>query len=306
MGLTGNILITGGTGTLGHAIARAAAVEGWNCRLTIYSRSELRQAQMRAQYPQHRYIIGDVTNYASLYAAMAGHDTVIHAAAMKRIPECEAQPYECIRTNVEGSALVARAAVMANVKLCIGISTDKACRAITAYGASKLMMESIWQAQPPDGYTRFNLVRYGNVVSSNGSVIPSWRQQHAKGRPLTVTDNRMTRFWMSPSDAVDLIVRASREAPGTILVPKMGSLSIREMAEIICPGATFSVTGLRSCEKLHEDLVHTDEPATETPTHYRIGVGQGGIGYSYTSEHAPRLSADTFLAMIEDAEAVYA
>lgn len=300
-GLTGNILITGGSGTLGHAIVRTAEREGWDCTFTIYSRSELRQAQMRAKHPHCRYVIGDVRDADRIAAAAAGHDLVIHAAAMKRIPECEAQPDQCYQTNVIGSMNVARACLYAGVKRCIGISTDKACRAVTAYGASKLAMEKLFQAQA-DGSCVFTCVRYGNVVASNGSVIPLWRDKAARGEPLPITDRRCTRFWMAPSAAVQLIVEASARSAGVIVVPKMHSLSLIEMAAFIAPEAKTIETGLRSCEKIHEDLVHEDEPSDEpNPNRYWI-YPHGELGNRYTSATAPSLTPDQFLAMVREAE----
>ena len=305
MPLTGNILITGGAGTLGHAIVRQAQTDNWDCTFTIFSRSELRQAQMRAKYPQYRYLLGDVRDDRAVEAAVAGHETVIHAAAMKRLPECEAQPGECYQTNVGGSANVARACALHRVKTAIAISTDKACRSITAYGASKLLMESLWRSQPTDGRTIFTGVRYGNVVASNGSVIPLWRAQHARGEPLSITSQWMTRFWMSPTEAVKLIeVAAEGQVAGGFWVPKMGALSIDELARIVCPGAETVETGLRSVEKLHEDLLSDDEPCMLTPTHMLIG--QGPTGARYSSATCPRLTADAFRAMLADAEALEA
>ena len=304
MSLTGNILITGGSGTLGHAIVRTAEREQWSCTFTIYSRSELRQAQMRAKHPHCRYVIGDVRDADRIAAAAAGHDLVIHAAAMKRIPECEAQPDQCYQTNVIGSMNVVRACVLGGVKRCIGISTDKACRAVTAYGASKLAMEKLFQAQ--DGPTIFTCVRYGNVVASNGSVIPIWRDKAARGEPLPITDRRCTRFWMPPSRAVALIEQAaSALAPNSVvLIPQMRSLSLVEMAAFIAPDAKTIETGLRSCEKIHEDLVHEDEPAWElNADHFLIaGRGDSPDRICYTSDKAPRLNKAQFLAMLEEAE----
>lgn len=299
-GLSGAILITGGSGTLGHAIVRTAERENWDCTFTIYSRSELRQAQMRMKHPHCRYVLGDVRDYERLAAAVAGHDLVIHAAAMKRIPECEQHPSECYATNVLGSMNVVRACVAGGVKRCVGISTDKACRAVTAYGASKLATEKLFQAQPEQP-TIFTLVRYGNVVASNGSVIPLWRDTAARGEPLPITNPNMTRFWMAPSDAVDLIELAARRSQGQILVPKMRSLSIVEMAEAVVPGAPHHVVGLRSMEKQHEDLVHTDEEALDYGSAGFL-VGSGTWGHSYTSDTAPRLTREQFLAMLEEAE----
>lgn len=299
-GLSGNILITGGSGTLGHAIVRTAKAEGWDCSFTIYSRSELRQAQMRQIYGDLRYVLGDVRDYDRLAAAVAGHDLVIHAAAVKRIPEAEAQPINCYETNVIGSMNVARACNAGGVRRCVGVSTDKACRAITAYGASKLAMEKLFQAQ--QGPCIFTLVRYGNVVASNGSVIPLWRQQAKHGHPLTVTDPEMTRFWMGESDAVRVICEAAKSNPGLIVVPRMRSLSIAELAHIIAPGAAIRTTGLRSIEKRHEDLVHTDEPADD-PTDDYFYLGPRAFGsMSYTSYDAPRLTPSAFRAMLAEAE----
>jgi len=301
MPLNGSILITGGSGTLGQAIVRTALAEHWDCSFTIYSRSELRQAQMRAKYPHCRYILGDVRDYDRLSAAVAGHDVVVHAAAVKRIPEAEAQPVNCYETNVIGSMNVVRACIAGGVKRCVGVSTDKACRSVTAYGASKLAMEKLFQAQQPEP-TIFTLVRYGNVVASNGSVIPLWRAQAKAGQALTITDPEMTRFWMGESDAVKLIERAATEIPGSILVPKMRSLSLREMAHIIAPGAELKTIGLRSVEKRHEDLVHEDEPVAELSEHFRIWAAER-TGHSYTSYDAPRLTPNAFRAMLAESEA---
>lgn len=302
--LTGNIFITGGSGTLGKAILTIAERERWDARFTIYSRSELTQAKLRARFPSAHYVLGDIGDADRLAAAVAGHDVIVHAAAVKRIPEAEQQPANCYQTNVIGSMNVVLAALLHNVRLCVGISTDKACAPITAYGASKLAMEKLFQAQAIDT-TRFVLMRYGNVIASNGSVIPVWRQQAARGLPLSLTDPMMTRFWMPPSAAVDLINQASDLPSGSILVPKMSALSIRDMAECIAPGAPIQVIGLRSIEKRHEDLVHAEEPAIPYGERFiRITpVGGGGDpGHAYTSEHAPRLTSDQFLAMLAEAE----
>lgn len=253
---------------------------------------------MRARWPHCRYVLGDVRDYDRLSAAIAGHDLVIHAAAMKRLPECDAQPAECYATNVQGSLNVLRACQWHGVGRLVGISTDKACAATTAYGASKLAMERAFIAA--QGSTICTLVRYGNVVASNGSVVPIWRRQASEGKPLTLTDPDMTRFWMAPSDAVKLIEYAAMLDHGLVAVPKMRALSIGEMAAIVAPGADQTTIGLRFAEKHHEDLVAADEFATETPTHYLIG--KGTPGHRYTSEIAPRLSREQFLAMLDEAE----
>lgn len=305
MTITGNILITGGSGTLGHAIVRTALAERWDCTFTVYSRSELRQAQMRQAYGNLRYVLGDVRDYERLAAAVAGHDVVIHAAAVKRIPEAEQQPVNCYETNVIGSMNVVRACIAGGVARCVGVSTDKACRAITAYGASKLAMEKMFQAQP-EGPCTFTLVRYGNVVASNGSVIPLWRQQAKHGQPLTVTDPEMTRFWMGESDAVGIIKTAITMADpaGIIIVPKVRSLTMAELAHIIAPDAELKTIGLRSIEKKHEDLIHVDEPvALDRGLYFWVkDAPYASTGTSYTSYDAPRLMPAAFRAMLAEAE----
>lgn len=300
--MQGNILITGGAGTLGRAIIRRAESEGWDAQFTVYSRSEFLQAQMRSLFPRVRYILGDVRDYDRLSASIAGHNTVIHAAAMKRLPDCEVHSSECYLTNVVGSENVLRACLANGVQRCVGISTDKACRATTAYGASKLLLEKLFQANGDKG-TIFSLVRYGNVVASRGSVIPLWRKQAAEGQPLTVTDFGMTRFWMAESDAVSLILKAFEAPQGTITIPQMKSLSIVEMARIIAPGSDLKEVGLRSIEKRHEDLVHEEEGIIKTSTHFIVQPKGGETGHRYTSEIAPRLRADEFVAMLREAEA---
>ncbi len=305
--LEGRVLVTGGTGTLGHALVRLARQEDWPCEFTIYSRSELLQAQMRQCYPGLRFVLGDVRDYDRLAAAVAGHDMVVHAAAQKRIPECEAHPTECYATNVVGSANVVRACLVGGVKRCIGISTDKAVRAITIYGASKLMMEGLFRAA--EGDTIFTLVRYGNVLASRGSVIPIWREQASKGLPLTITERSMTRFWLRPRHAAQLVADAADLPAGCILVPRLKSLTMGEMAEVVCPGADLVEIGLRSTEKRHEDLVHPDEPALYVePVDgaygcYIVHAPGGTLGHVFTSQNAARMTPGEFAAMLHDVEA---
>lgn len=297
--LEGHVLITGGTGTLGTALLDCAHRENWPAQFTVYSRSEHRQAEMRARFPDVRFVLGDVRDKDRIEAVIAGHDTMLHLAAMKRVPECEAQPSECLQTNVLGTWNVMHACQRGGVARCVVISTDKACAPVTTYGASKRFAEGLVSAAP-HAPTTFTAVRYGNVVASTGSVIPIWRKQASMREPLTLTNGRMTRFWMSAQDAVDLVLYALHMPAGTIVVPKMGALSIREMAEIIAPGSPVVETGLRSLEKMHEDLVHPDELATETSTHFHLGPWSDPItGYRYTSKHARRLTADEFLGMLE-------
>ena len=298
--LHGKVLITGGSGTLGRAIVQWAQDNQRDCTFTIFSRSELRQAVMAVDYPNLRYVLGDVRDRAQVVAAVAGHDIVIHAAAMKRIPECENFPEECSKTNVTGSANVLHACIVGQVRRCVGISTDKACAAITTYGASKRLMEGLFQqANPLEKGPIFTLVRYGNVVASNGSVIPLWQKQARNGQPLSITGGGMTRFWMSKYDAVALIERALTMERGTISIPKMGALSISEMASIVAPGVAHLEIGYRSREKMHEDLVNSNEAAIDDGQHYFTVLNSNASGgISYTSLNARKLSAMEFLSML--------
>lgn len=297
------LLITGGSGTLGNALVKHLYE---SCQITIYSRSELLQAQMRQKYPACSYILGDVRDRDLLGAAIAGHDTVIHAAAMKRIPECEIQPGICHEINVIGSEYVAHACNMHGVEQCIGISTDKACQPVTVYGASKLLMERIFQSQP-ESACNFKLVRYGNVLESRGSVVLLWRQQHENGDPVTLTDRRMTRFWMPPTQAVEVILKAFDLKNRCVLVPKIKALPIYDMARfIVGEEATFTEVGLRSVERLHEWLVSPDESAREFADCFIIDRNgdRDGIGkHSYCSLDAPRIRADEFEEMLAEVEA---
>lgn len=258
MTLAGNILITGGSGSLGHAIVRTAQEEGWPTSFTIYSRSEHRQMQMRAQYPRCRYVLGDVRDYGRLSAAVAGHDLVIHAAALKHVELGDEQPEECFDINCQGSANIIRACMAQGVRRCIAISTDKAARAVTGYGASKLIMEKLFQAAPADP-TIFTLTRYGNVVASNGSVVNVWRSMLERDGYVTATDPDMTRFWLTTAQAVKLIELAAEQPHRTVVIPRLPSLSMRTLARHMLPEAEFRYTGLRTNEKRHEDLLAPEE-----------------------------------------------
>ena len=287
-----NVLITGGSGTLGHAL-----VARWygNTDITIYSRSELLQAKMRAKYPKCRFILGDVRDYPLLSSAIAGHDTVIHAAAMKRIPECEQWPGLCNEVNVIGSEYVARACGANNVTRCVGISTDKACLPITAYGASKLAMEKIFQART-ESDTIFTLVRYGNVLESRGSVVELWRNQATNGGPITITDRLMSRFWLTPGNAARYAELALGLAQGEIYVPKLQAAFIGDMAKWIAPHAEVYEIGLRSQERYHEYLVSGEERGEEYDDHFIIGHIDMALD-DYTSANCDRLSQGEFMGM---------
>jgi UDP-N-acetylglucosamine 4,6-dehydratase/5-epimerase len=304
--LQGNILITGGTGTLGRAIVARAMTEAWSSTLTIYSRDELKQYEMRRQYPECRYVLGDVQDADTLRRVLVGHDLVIHAAAQKHIPEGEANPWQTMQTNVLGSAGVLWAAAEAGVKEVILISTDKVCHPVNVYGATKLLMERHAQTFALSNYGRHvkvKMLRYGNVLGSNGSVLQVWEKQVRTGQAIQITDPDMTRFWITESMAVDLILETHLIWQGRIYIPKIKSLSMRALKDALYPDHPHTITGLRPGEKMHEELITEEERpyAHEFETHFELNPVSGhpvtGPGPAYTSANCARYTADEIRAM---------
>lgn len=256
-------LITGGTGSFGKAFARRLLDTGAS-RVVILSRDELKQAEMAAEFGDRRlrFLIGSVADAERVELAMRGVENVVHAAAMKRIDTCEANPSEAVETNLIGTGVVARAAIAAGVRKAVFLSTDKAAAPNTLYGATKLCAERLWvqsNVYAAGTATRFSATRYGNVLGSRGSVVPIFRSQAEAGE-LTVTDERMTRFYMPMSAAVDLVLLAFKEMRGgEVFVPKIQAASILTMAQAIAPGVPHRVIGVRPGEKLHETLISEDE-----------------------------------------------
>jgi len=276
-----NVLITGGAGYLGRAFLRYLAKEKPDVTCTIFSRDHGKHSYCQREFPQHRYIIGDIRDYDSVEMAVAGHDTVIHAAAFKYVPEAETNVVECHEINVMGSLNVAMAAQRMNVEKVIGLSTDKACQPINVYGITKLMMERIFQDFNRHSATQFNLVRYGNVVSSTGSAIPIFRRQARETGVIKITNPEMTRFWLSVEQAVVLIIMALRDDEGgTILIPRLPSLSMKDVAQAAASiefngdigHIQYETIGKRFGEKMHEDLLSKIE------SHYVIDYGALGMG----------------------------
>ncbi len=305
----GKTLITGGSGSLGQAIVNRATEEGWQGDITVYSRDEVKQAAMRDRFPDVRYVLGDVENADRLGRAMADIETVIHAAAFKRVPEAESQTLACIGANVIGSVNVAREAVRAGVARVVGISTDKACEPATAYGMSKALMERLFMSHAPGPGTTFHLVRYGNVLGSRGSVVPMFQAQAAKGGPITLTDPTMTRFWLTIEDAVDLVIAAAEAPSGTVLVPRCPSSDMATLADAVAPGVQQVTVGLRSAEKRHEDLLSDHEAPYANPLydpdqgwHLYPLVGDPYIfdAEGYGSLDARALDADELRAAINE------
>lgn len=272
------VLVTGGTGSFGRKFVELMLREYHPHKLIIFSRDELKQHDMRTagfDHPSLRYFIGDVRDQQRLERAFAGVTVVVHAAALKQVPACEYNPFEAIQTNIMGGRNVVDAAINKGVHRVLALSTDKAVNPINLYGATKLCAEKMFvQANAYSGAqdTRFSCARYGNVVGSRGSVIPVFQEQRKRGR-ITVTDPRMTRFWLTLEHGVRFVVHCIEQMHGgEIFVPKIPSMKLVEMAEAIAPGCEVEYVGIRPGEKLHEVLVSEDEArnALEMPDMYVI------------------------------------
>lgn len=272
-----NVLVTGGAGAFGRAFVRRALDEGAR-RVVVFSRDEAKHAKMRAEFtdPRLRYFVGDVREKWRLMEAFSEIDIVVHAAAMKRVETCEENPREAKRTNIDGTENVATACIERGVKKAVFLSTDKAASPNTLYGATKLYAERYWiasNAMAAGKKTRFACTRYGNVLGSTGSVIPTWRAQAERGEMISMTAPDMTRFWMPMTQAVDLVLMALRNMRGgEVFIPKAGSSSVAGLAQAVAPDAAWAIKGTRPGEKMHELLISSDEARTtyDCGTHYVI------------------------------------
>lgn len=259
------ILITGGTGSFGRKFVEIMLNDFQPKKIIVFSRDELKQHEMRSagfDGPSMRYFIGNVRDLERLRRAFHGVDIIVHAAALKQVPACEYNPSEAIMTNIMGGKNVIEAALDMQVSHVLALSTDKAVNPINLYGATKLAAEKLFiqsNAYAGGSATRFSCVRYGNVVGSRGSVIPIFLQQRENG-VLTITDERMTRFWLSLEQGVRFTIRAIEQMQGgEIFVPKIPSMRVADLAKAIAPDATFDVIGIRPGEKLHEVLISEDD-----------------------------------------------
>ena len=259
------ILLTGGTGSFGTAFLERVTKRWPDVIVRVYSRDELKQSELRTRFGdrQVRYLIGDVRDRSRMTRAVEGADIVVHAAAMKQVEACEYNPFEAVRTNVLGAQHVVDAAIDAHVEKVVALSTDKAVNPVNLYGATKLCQEKIFvqgNAYAAQRDTRLACVRYGNVVGSRGSVVPVFRQQLANDGRITITDERMTRFWIMLPEAVDLVLYALEHMHGgEVFIPKIPSMRVTDLAEAIAPGAQTEIIGIRPGEKLHELLITADE-----------------------------------------------
>ena len=321
------ILVTGGTGSFGRRFV-ATVLERYKPRkLIVFSRDELKQYDMSLAFPDEcmRYFIGDVRDLARLTQALDGVNYVVHAAALKQVPVAEYNPTECIKTNVHGAENVIAAALERGVEKVIALSTDKAASPINLYGATKLLSDKLFVAAnniAGTKLTRFSVVRYGNVVGSRGSVVPLFRRLLSKGaRELPITDERMTRFWITLPQGVDFVLKGfERMHGGEIFVPRIPSSRITDLARAMAPKLPIKIIGIRPGEKLHETMCPRDDlhltiafkdhfvisPSivfVQKPDFKRNALGEQGtpvqMGFEYNSSDNP-----WFLTLGEIAELI--
>ncbi|WP_339197739.1 UDP-N-acetylglucosamine 4,6-dehydratase (inverting) [Solibacillus sp. FSL R5-0449] len=298
------VLVTGGTGSFGKKFTKKALELGVK-KLIIFSRDELKQYEMKQEFQDDRirFFIGDVRDKERLYRAFDGVDIVIHAAAMKHVDACEYNPFEAIKTNIHGAQNIVEAAIDRGVEKVIALSTDKACSPVNLYGATKLASDKLFvaaNAYVGEKKTQFSVVRYGNVVGSRGSVVPFFQKIKHTGR-VPITDERMTRFWITLDQGVQFVFdNLERMKGGEIFVPKIPSMNIMDLAKAIAPECDIDFIGIRPGEKLHEAMIMEDDArhTVEYDTYYAIlpelswweeeNNGEGKSlpeGFAYTSDN---------------------
>ncbi|MED1420461.1 UDP-N-acetylglucosamine 4,6-dehydratase (inverting) [Bacillus smithii] len=259
-----SVLVTGGTGSFGKKFVEKVLKYDVK-KVIVFSRDELKQYEMAQEYkdPRIRFFIGDVRDKDRLYRAFDGVDCVVHAAAMKQVPACEYNPFEAVKTNIYGAQNIIEAAIDRGVKRVIALSTDKAAAPVNLYGATKLASDKLFVAANSyvgEKDTRFAVVRYGNVVGSRGSVVPFFKKMAAEGKKLPITDERMTRFWITLEQGVQFVIDSfTRMKGGEIFVPKIPSMKIVDLAKAIAPDAGIEIVGIRPGEKLHETMITEDD-----------------------------------------------
>ena len=321
------ILITGGTGSFGHTFVNMTLKRYNPKKIIILSRDEMKQWEMAKIYdndPRVRFFIGDVRDRERLYRAFRQVDYVIHAAATKIVPTAEYNPFECVKTNINGAMNVIDAAIDCGVKRVVALSTDKASSPINLYGATKLASDKLFIASNSyagEHGTRMAIVRYGNVMGSRGSVIPFFISIAEKG-VLPITDPRMTRFMISLEHGVELVWHTLEDMEGgEIYVKKIPSMKVTDIASVIAPNAQHQIIGIRAGEKLHEQMIGPEDSAHtyEYPKHFKILPAinnwsssptriKGGIkvseGFAYTSDSNPKwMSSKDLHAWIKANEA---
>ncbi len=317
-----SILITGGTGSFGKAFLDALLTQHSPRRVVIFSRDELKQYEMKQQWgddPRVRFFLGDIRDLNRLTLALHGVDLVVHAAALKQVDTAEYNPTEYVKTNILGSENVIQASIAAGVKKVVALSTDKASSPINLYGATKLTADKLFISSNHYSFARgtsFSVVRYGNVMGSRGSVVPFFRHLAEEGTPLPITDFRMTRFWITLTQAVDFVLSCFDDMQGgELYVPRIPSMRVTDLAEAIAPGAPLVEVGIRPGEKLHEEMVSLEDArrAVRRSDRYLVlpTLSEWGFtnsageavpeGFSYTSDTNERwLSVDELRRLLAE------
>jgi UDP-N-acetylglucosamine 4,6-dehydratase/5-epimerase len=317
-----SVLITGGTGSFGKAFLETLLSQHNPARVAIYSRDELKQSEMKQALDRDeriRFFIGDIRDRDRLSMAMHGVDFVIHAAALKQVDTAEYNPMEYVKTNILGSENVMLASIDAGVKKVVALSTDKASSPINLYGATKLTADKLFISGNHYSYargTKFAVVRYGNVMGSRGSVIPLFQKLARSGQPLPITDRRMTRFWITLPQAVQFVIDAFADMDGgELFVPRIPSMHVTDLAHAIAPEADLIEIGIRPGEKLHEEMISSEDSlrTVRQPDRYIVGptlaewtyrIPEGEQvrqGFAYTSDTNDEwLSIDDIRALIAD------
>lgn len=315
-----SVLVTGATGSFGKEFLRELLATKEIEQVTVFSRDELKQFEMRAEFssPKIKFLLGDVRDYKRVLQATVDVDVVIHAAAMKQIPAAEQNPMEAIKTNILGAENIVNAAIENGVKKVVALSTDKASNPANLYGATKLCSDKLmiagnYLSNRTD--TKFSVVRYGNVLGSRGSVIPFFQERALTGR-IPITDLRMTRFWLTLSQGVELVIRAIDSMHGgEIYVPKIPSFKVTDVARIVAPNIPTYEIGIRPGEKLHEVMITEDDsfftkefedfyiilaPALHDSSAY-MGKGKNvAEGFTYRSDTNPLWFTDeSFTALLK-------
>lgn len=325
------ILITGGTGSFGKKFTKKILEDYDPEKIIIYSRDEYKQYLMQKQFEDYdniRFFIGDVRDKDRLYRAFDGVDVVIHAAALKQVPAAEYNPLEAVKTNIQGAVNIIDASIDREVEKIVALSTDKAVNPINLYGATKLVSDKLFvagNAYVGDKDTKFSVVRYGNVSGSRGSVIPFFKSLLDNGaKKLPITDERMTRFWITLDKAVDMVIKSLKEAQGgELYVKKCPSFKVTDLAEAMNPGAETEDVGIRPGEKLHEVMVTNEDSRTtyeyddhfiiypnfdwwDFDKHFKPGGKKVPEGFRYSSDNNTEwLSAKDLKELLETIDIVY-
>ena len=295
-----SILITGGTGSFGKAFLETLLTQHNPRRVVIFSRDELKQYEMKQKWGDDlrvRFFLGDIRDLERLTIAMYGVDYVVHAAALKHVDTAEYNPMEYVKTNILGSENVIQAAMAAGVKKVVALSTDKASSPVNLYGATKLTADKLFISSNHYSYARgtsFAVVRYGNVMGSRGSVIPFFRKLAEAKSPIPITDFRMTRFWITLPQAVDFVIDSFTDMQGgELYVPRIPSMRVTDLAEAVAPGAPLEEIGIRPGEKLHEEMISTEDARRAVRRNDRFVVMPTLAEWGYTNTQGEEV-ADGF------------